>query len=144
MAFLDEFGPVETPPAPLAQPRVAYHDACHALRAQGIRSQPRSVLRQIPGTQIVELEHGDRCCGAAGLYNVLEPEMSGALMRQKAEAVREVGRGRGKEPGLHDADLSRVAELGADVEVVHPVELLDRAYRTTSGMEPPPAGTVAP
>ena len=146
MAFLDEFGPVEKPPAPLAQPRVAYHDACHALRAQGIRSQPRSVLRQIPGTQIVELENGDRCCGAAGLYNVLEPEMSGALMRQKAEAVRDTGVVvvASANPGCTMQISAGLRELGADVEVVHPVELLDRAYRTTSGMEPPPAGTVAP
>ena len=91
MAFLDDFGLVETPTAALADTRVAYHDACHALRAQGIKRQPRDVLRQIPGTEIVELANGDRCCGAAGLYNVLEPEMSGALMRQKAEAVRDAG-----------------------------------------------------
>jgi len=146
MAFLDDLGPVETPPAPLAGPRVAYHDACHALRAQGIRSQPRSVLRQIPGTQIVELEHGDRCCGAAGLYNVLEPEMSRALMRQKAEAVRDTGVGvvASANPGCTMQISAGLRELGADVEVVHPVELLDRAYRATSGMEQPPTGTVAP
>jgi len=125
---------------------VAYHDACHALRAQGIRSQPRSVLRQIPGTQIVELEHGDRCCGAAGLYNVLEPEMSRALMRQKAEAVMDTGVGvvASANPGCTMQISAGLRELGADVEVVHPVELLDRAYRATSGMEQPPTGTVAP
>ena len=104
------------------------------------------MLRQIPGTQIVELEHGDRCCGAAGLYNVLEPEMSSALMRQKAEAVRDAGVGvvASANPGCTMQIAAGLRELGADVEVVHPVELLDRAYRATSEMEPPPAGTVAP
>jgi glycolate oxidase iron-sulfur subunit len=146
MAFLDEFGLLETPTAPLAEPRVAYHDACHALRAQGIRSQPRSVLRRIPDTQIVELEHGDRCCGAAGLYNVLEPEMSGALMRQKAEAVRDSGARvvASANPGCTMQIAAGLRDLGVEVEVVHPVELLDRAYRGTSEAEPTPAGTVAP
>ena len=77
MEFLADYGLVDVPTNPLADGRVAYHDACHALRAQGIKQQPRDVLRQIPGVEIVEIANGDRCCGAAGLYNVLEPEMSG-------------------------------------------------------------------
>ena len=146
MAFLDDFGLVETPPNALADPVVAYHDACHALRAQGIRSQPRSVLRQIPGTQIIEIANGDRCCGAAGLYNVLEPEMSGALMRQKAEAVRDAGVRvvASANPGCTMQIAAGLRDLDVDVEVVHPVELLDRAYRATSGPGQPHAGTVAP
>ena len=146
MAFLDDVGLVEAPTAALADTRVAYHDACHALRAQGIKRQPRDVLRQIPGTQIVELANGDRCCGAAGLYNVLEPEMSGALMRQKAEAVRDAGVRvvASANPGCTMQIAAGLRELGLNVEVVHPVELLDRAYLACSAMETPPAGTVAP
>jgi glycolate oxidase iron-sulfur subunit len=104
------------------------------------------VLRRIPDTHIVELEHGDRCCGAAGLYNVLEPEMSGALMRQKAEAVRDSGARvvASANPGCTMQIAAGLRDLGVEVEVVHPVELLDRAYRGTSEVEPPPAGTVAP
>ena len=94
----------------------------------------------------MELANGDRCCGAAGLYNVLEPEMSGALMRQKAEAVRDAGVRvvASANPGCTMQIAAGLRELGVDVEVVHPVELLDRAYRASSAMEAPPAGTVAP
>ena len=109
---------------------MAYHDACHALRAQGIKQQPRDVLRQIPDVEIVEIANGDRCCGAAGLYNVLEPEMSGRLMREKAEAVRDTGARvvASANPGCTMQIAAGLRDLGADVEVVHPVELLDRAY----------------
>jgi glycolate oxidase iron-sulfur subunit len=130
MEFLADHGLVDVPTNPLTDGRVAYHDACHALRAQGIKQQPRDVLRQIPGVQIVEIENGDRCCGAAGLYNVLEPEMSGKLMREKAEAVCDTGVRvvAGANPGCTMQIAAGLRDLGADVEVVHPVELLDRAY----------------
>lgn len=130
MEFLADFGLVETPPHALADGRVAYHDACHALRAQGIRQQPRDVLRQIPDVEIVEIANGDRCCGAAGLYNVLEPEMSGRLMREKAGAVRDTGVRvvASANPGCTMQIAAGLRDLGTDVEVVHPVELLDRAY----------------
>jgi glycolate oxidase iron-sulfur subunit len=130
MAFLADFGLAETPTGALADGRVAYHDACHALRAQGIKQQPRDVLRRIPGVEIVEIMNGDRCCGAAGLYNVLEPEMSGRLMREKAGAVRDTGARviATANPGCTMQIAAGLRELGADVEVVHPVELLDRAY----------------
>ena len=130
MAFLADVGLTEAPRLPLADGRIAYHDACHALRAQGIRHQPRDVLRQIPDVEIVELANGDRCCGAAGLYNVLEPEMSGRLMHEKADAVRDTGVRvvATANPGCMMQLAAGLRELGADIEVVHPVELLDRAY----------------
>jgi glycolate oxidase iron-sulfur subunit len=130
MAFLADFGLTETLARPLDDGRVAYHDACHALRAQGIKQQPRDVLRQIPGVEIVELANGDRCCGAAGLYNVLEPEMSGRLRSEKADAVRDTGVHvvASANPGCTMQIAAGLRALGVDVEVVHPVELLDRAY----------------
>ena len=130
MAFLSEEGLAEIPTNPLADARVGYHDACHALRAQGIHAQPRGVLREIPGLEIVDLANGDRCCGAAGLYNVLEPEMSGRLMREKAEAVRDAGVRivASANPGCTMQIAAGLRELGADVAVMHPVELLDLAY----------------
>ncbi len=133
MEFLADFGLVETPAHALADGRIAYHDACHALRAQGIRQQPRDVLLQIPGVEIVEIANGDRCCGAAGLYNVLEPEMSGRLMREKADAVRGTGVRvvASANPGCTMQIAAGLRDLGADIEVVHPVELLDRAYGQT-------------
>lgn len=115
------------------QGRVAYHDACHALRAQHIREQPRALLRQIPGLDVVEVPQGDVCCGAAGLYNVLEPQMSTELRRRKVEAIVSTGASTvaSANPGCTMQITAGMRELGVEVEVVHPVELLDRAWART-------------
>ncbi|HET7235708.1 MAG TPA: (Fe-S)-binding protein [Actinomycetota bacterium] len=124
---LDELGEL----GPLSA-RVAYHDACHALRAQHIREQPRALLERIPGLELVEIAEGDVCCGAAGLYNVLEPAMASELRRRKAEAIVTTGASvvASANPGCTAQIAAGLRELGAEVEVVHPVELLDRAART--------------
>ena len=114
---------------PLTPTRVAYHDACHALRAQGIHRQPRAVLGAIEGIELVEIPNGDRCCGAAGIYNVTEPEMSSRLMREKARAVVSTGAAvvASGNPGCSMQLAAGLRELGSSIEVVHPIELLDRA-----------------
>ena len=130
MELLDEQG-VEAPSHGLGGERVAYHDACHALRAQRIKEQPRAVLRTIPGVEVVDPPAGDVCCGAAGLYNVLEPAMSSELRRRKAEALASTGAGTvaSANPGCTMQIAAGLRELGTAAEVIHPVELLDRAYR---------------
>jgi glycolate oxidase iron-sulfur subunit len=127
--FLHEHG-IEPPGAIPGLERVAYHDACHALRAQGIHEQPRALLRQIPGLEIVEIPDGGTCCGAAGLYTVLEPATADLLMRAKAEAIASTGVRvvASANPGCTMQIAAGLRALGAEVEVVHPVELLDRAY----------------
>jgi glycolate dehydrogenase iron-sulfur subunit len=129
MAFLAEEGLRETPgELPVT---VAYHDACHALRVLHVRDQPRALLRTIPGLEIVDLVDGDRCCGAAGLYNVMQPEMSGELRRQKAEAIAATGASivASANPGCTMQIVAGLRELGVDSEVLHPVQLLERAFR---------------
>jgi glycolate oxidase iron-sulfur subunit len=110
---------------------IAYHDACHALRAQGISREPRAVLSSIPELRVVDLRNGDRCCGAAGLYNVLEPELSSELARDKVEAIEEthVGVVATANPGCAMQLAAGLRDAGDRVRVVHPIELLDRAYR---------------
>jgi glycolate oxidase iron-sulfur subunit len=127
MEFLHEQGLRETPRR--LETTVAYHDPCHALRAQRIREQPRHVLRQIEGLELVEIPNGDRCCGAAGLYNVLEPAMSGALRREKAEAIASTGATTiaSANPGCSMQLAAGLHDLGVHAEIVHPVQLLDRA-----------------
>jgi glycolate oxidase iron-sulfur subunit len=133
MEFLFDEGLAVEPSAGAGAERVAYHDACHALRAQGIHEQPRDLLRRIPGLDVVEIAHGDRCCGAAGLYNVTEPQMAGRLRREKAEAVASTGATviASANPGCTMQLRAGLAELGVDADVVHPVQLLDRAYAAT-------------
>jgi glycolate oxidase iron-sulfur subunit len=111
--------------------RVAYHDACHALRAQKIHDQPRELLRATGNLELVEIPNGDRCCGAAGIYNVTEPEMSGRLMREKAEAVVSTGAAvvASGNPGCTIQLLAGLRETGVRMDVVHPIELLDAAVR---------------
>lgn len=129
MAFLHEEG-LAGDASRLSKPtRVAYHDACHALRAQGIHDQPRALLSAIGNLELVEIPNGDRCCGAAGIYNVTEPEMSGRLMREKAEAVAGTGAAvvASGNPGCTMQLLAGLRELDVRTDVVHPIELLDAA-----------------
>jgi len=129
MAFLFDEGLGDVALGNAGVERVAYHDACHAVRAQGIRAQPRALLAQIPGVEVVEIPSGDRCCGAAGLYNVTEPELAGQLQAQKADAVRETGATTiaSANPGCTMQIRAGLAALRVSARVVHPVELLDAA-----------------
>jgi hypothetical protein len=115
----------------------ARHDACHALRAQGIHAQPRALLGAIPDMQLVEIADGDRCCGAAGLYNVTEPELAGRLRLEKAEAVRATGARviASANPGCTMQLRAGLAAL-TDARVVHPVELLDVRSRPAPKASP--------
>jgi glycolate oxidase iron-sulfur subunit len=129
LAFLFEEGlrgEVGAMPEPL---RVAYHDACHALRVQAIRAQPRVLLGSIGNVDVVEVPNGDRCCGAAGIYNVTEPELSERLMREKAAAIVSTGAAvvASANPGCTMQLSAGLRELGSDARIVHPVELLDAA-----------------
>ena len=126
MAFLGEhgLGDVMLHSLPLT---VAYHDACHALRAQHIHDRPRALLGSIPDLTVVEIERGDRCCGAAGIYAATQPELAGELGRDKASAVAATGASvvASANPGCSVQLAHHLA--GNVIDVVHPVELLDRA-----------------
>jgi glycolate oxidase iron-sulfur subunit len=71
--------------------KVAYHDACHLANAQGVRSEPRALLRAIPGVTLCELADAHLCCGSAGTYNIDQPEIAASLGEQKAKAVAATG-----------------------------------------------------
>jgi glycolate oxidase iron-sulfur subunit len=128
-AFLFEEGLRGEPGSLPAPTLVAYHDACHALRALGIHAQPRALLGAIGNLELAEIPNGDRCCGAAGIYNVTEPEMSSRLMREKAQAIASTGARivASANPGCTLQLGAGLADLGVTADVVHPVELLDKA-----------------
>jgi glycolate oxidase iron-sulfur subunit len=86
---LDELGPV-APRHPLEM-TVAYHDACHLAHAQGIRAQPRKLLRAIPGLELREIADPELCCGSAGVYNILNPEPARELGDRKAANIVATG-----------------------------------------------------
>ena len=111
------------PPVDRGLGTVAVHDACHHLHAQ--RIEPRAMLRAA-GASCVEVGDGGRCCGAAGLYSVLQPEMSARLRRQKAEAIAATGAPvvAVGNPGCAIQIAAGLREIGASVEVRHPAELV--------------------
>jgi glycolate oxidase iron-sulfur subunit len=104
-----------------------YHDACHLAHAQGIREEPRAMLQQIPGLRLVELSESDFCCGSAGVYNLLEAEMAGEILRRKLDRIRNSGAevvAAGNIGCLLQIGRG-LRQAGLPVRAVHPVELLD-------------------
>lgn len=127
--FLMALGPV--PPRGSVPLKATYHDACHLCHGQQIRSQPRALLAMIPGLELVPLDETEICCGAAGTYNLAQPEMSERLGRRKMDHIEATGAtvvATGN-VGCILQIARKVKERGKDIEVVHPVDLLDRAYR---------------
>ncbi|MCS6830356.1 MAG: heterodisulfide reductase-related iron-sulfur binding cluster [bacterium] len=113
---------------------VTYHDACHLAHAQGIRKQPRDIIRSIPGVQLVELEEADICCGSAGIYNLLQPEMATRLLQRKVEHICATGAEvvLTGNPGCLAWLAQGLRELPKPIAVMHPVELLHRGYQNTT------------
>src|SRR5262245_47022675 len=85
--FLVPLGPV--PPEHSLPVRATYHDACHLCHAQQIRKPPRQLLEMIPGLELVPLNESELCCGAAGIYNLSQPEMAARLGERKASHILE-------------------------------------------------------
>jgi glycolate oxidase iron-sulfur subunit len=126
--YLMELGPI--PPAHPVSATVTYHDACHLCHAQQVRSQPRALLGMIPGLRLVPLEESEICCGAAGTYNLTQPEMSERLGRRKMDHIQATGAQMvvTGNVGCILQIARKVKERGSPIAVVHPVDLLDRAY----------------
>jgi glycolate oxidase iron-sulfur subunit len=111
--------------------RVCYDDPCHLLHGQKVGDAPRRLLAAIPGVELVAHEDAAACCGAAGTYNLLQREMSRAVLRRKLSALAAadpdlIATGN---PGCMMQIAAGARAAGLRARVVHPVELLDRAYR---------------
>ncbi len=124
-----------SPASPQRPLRLAYHDACHMIHGQGIRDEPRALLRQIPHIELKEATEAGLCCGSAGIYNLVQPQEAAELGRLKAEDL--VGTG---------ADLAVSANIGCSLQirrhladqpqpiaVAHPMQLLDWSFRGAAG-----------
>lgn len=113
---------------------VVYHDACHLAHAQGIRSAPRQLLAQIPELKVVPLNESEICCGSAGIYNFLEPDMAQSLQDRKIDNVLATGASSvvTGNPGCLSWINDGLKKRGLDMPVLHPVELLDEALSSQS------------
>lgn len=139
--FLDGL-PALSPPGRL-ELKIAYDDPCHLLHAQRIAQAPRRLLQQIPGLRLLELRFPDQCCGSAGIYNITHPELSMRILERKIEDIKQCGPAvvATGNPGclLQIANGLRMAHLH-HVQVMHPVEILDRAYGSESAGNGPNPG----
>jgi len=114
--------------------RVAYHDACHLQHAQGVRSQPRLLLSQIPGLECVEIPESAVCCGSAGIYNLVQPEAAGELGERKARLIAplQVDVVATGNPGCLLQLRSALARTKSKARVLHTVQILDASLRGDS------------
>ena len=127
--FLVALGPIA--PKGAVRVKATYHDACHLCHGQQVRSQPRALLAMIPGLELVPLDETEICCGAAGTYNLTQPEMSERLGRRKVDHIEATGAQVVVTGNVGCIlQIARVIkERGRKIEVAHPVDLLDRSYR---------------
>ena len=120
-------GPAEGGPLPL---RVTYDAPCHLLHAQRIATAPLQLLRAIPQLELVPLEETEQCCGSAGIYNLIEPETSDAVLAPKLAHIRDT-----KADWVATGNPGCLMQIGAGMRQakirargIHPVELLDASY----------------
>jgi glycolate oxidase iron-sulfur subunit len=128
--LLAESGPRRGAPVELD---VAYDAPCHLQHAQRVHAAPLQVLESIPGLRVRQLPGADRCCGSAGIFSLLEPEMSRAVL---AEKIRSIAEAEPRPALIVTGNPGCLMQIGAglraarlDIGVAHPVELLDRSYR---------------
>jgi len=112
--------------------RVTYHDPCHLRRGQGVWKQPRQLLQMIDGVEFVELPEADWCCGSAGSQLITHYETSLKVLKRKTDnlAGTQANYIASGCPGCQMQLRVGIDRAGLDVKVVHPIELLDRAYGT--------------
>jgi glycolate oxidase iron-sulfur subunit len=118
------------PPQGQINRRVAYDAPCHLLHAQRVVDAPLALLKSIPGVEIVPLRGSESCCGGAGIYNLQHADLSGEILSEKIESIKA-----SRAEVVATANPGCIMQIGAgariaglDVEVIHPIELLDAAY----------------
>src|SRR5205823_14874368 len=112
--------------------RVGYDDPCHLIHGQGVKVEPRRLLKAIPGIDFVEVPGADQCCGSAGIYNITQNELSMEILDRKMEKIRKANidvLATGN-PGCMFQFRYGAQKFGLKLEVVHPVELLARSLET--------------
>ncbi len=114
--------------------RVAYHDACHLAHAQNVRREPRQLLESIPGVSLVPFAEGEICCGSAGIFNLVQPEMAATLGARKAAHINDAAPDVvvTSNPGCILQIRAAAEAAGHRYRVMHIVDLLDQAITPTN------------
>ncbi len=122
---------------------VAYHDACHLVHGQKIKQQPRQLLQGIPGVTLVNLKEADWCCGSAGIYNITNQEMASTLLQRKMDNIAATGASviATGNPGCMMQIALGARERNMHIEMMHPIQLIDAAYRAGGLYEVPEHNT---
>ena len=111
--------------------KVTYHDPCHLKRGQDIYEEPRDLLKMVPGIEFIEMEDADRCCGGAGTFSFTHHELSRKVGARKVVNIRNTGAEFVSTPcpacTIQLDDL--LNHEGINVRTIHPVQVLDMAYR---------------
>jgi glycolate oxidase iron-sulfur subunit len=121
---------IPTSVASPTEPPVTYDASCHLLYGQHAGEAPLKMMGSIPGLNFARLEGSERCCGGAGIYNLLEPNLSGRVLDQKLRNIQATGArtlATGN-PGCQMQIGAGAILSGMDLTICHPVELLDEAY----------------
>ena len=121
--------PMRTAPSSVDQ-SVTYDTSCHLMYGQGSGEASERMLRSVTGKDFVALNGTERCCGAAGVYNLLQPEMSQRVLKEKLDHVKETGAGilATGNPGCQMHIGAGACLSGMSLRVCHPVEIVDQAY----------------
>jgi glycolate oxidase iron-sulfur subunit len=125
--LLAEAGPKPGAPLPL---RVCYDAPCHLLHGQRVSLPPLAVLASIPQLELVPLRDSEQCCGSAGIFNLVEPETSDAVLATKLGNIAESGASyvATGNPGCLMQIGAGLLRSGSRTRAIHPVDLLDASY----------------
>ena len=128
--WLIEIG-IQPPPNHAPAQVVTYHESCHLAHGQKITAQPRQLLAAIPNLRLVELPESTWCCGSAGIYNIVQPEMANQLLERKLKHIKYTGVSivANGNPGCLLQLVNGAKQRGLKLRVVHPITLLAEAYR---------------
>jgi L-lactate dehydrogenase complex protein LldE len=106
--------------------KVTYHDSCHLLRGLGVQEQPRKLLTDVLGVELIEMHNSDYCCGFGGAFSVKYPDISNAMVADKAKNIMDTGADTvvGCDMGCLMNIQGKLSRLGSDIKVMHLAQLL--------------------
>ena len=121
---------LQVPPEGQVPARATYADSCHLRNAQRVIQPPRELLRRIPGLELVEMAQPERCCGSAGVYNLVHPETAGQILAVKMADIASTGAELiiCSNTGCQMQLMAGVRQAGLNARVMHLAEVLDLSY----------------